>query len=239
MAKAEESADKQLQLMNTTSEVHPVTSEKKNPNQRDQSNAAVGTRQTQYGNKSGKTQTCRNCGWGPHACEQCPAKNATCHYCQKVGNLDKVCLSKLRKKTVHEIEATNSNIALPNSELTQSVIDYVFLGSIEATPLTMKVNSISCREKALLEVSLSLGSEGKQVNALYKIDSGAETNILPKSLYQQLSPGILELQQPKMRLSAYGGTEFQNLQSATKLVEIFCLNSTFNASNNTSICTTI
>ena len=29
MAKAEESADKQLQLMNTSSEVHPVTSEER------------------------------------------------------------------------------------------------------------------------------------------------------------------------------------------------------------------
>ena len=220
MAKAEESADKQLQLMNTTSEVHPVTSEKRNPNQRDQSNAAGGTRQTQYGNKSGKTQTFRNCGWGPHAREQCPAKNATCHYCQKVGHLAKVCLSKLRKKSVHEIEATNSSIIdLPNSELTQPVSDYVFLGPIEATPLTMNVNSISCREKALLEVALSLGSEGKQVNALCKIDSGAETNILPKSLYQQLSPGTLDLQQPTMRLSAYGGTEIPNLGSCQIYVQ--------------------
>ena len=36
MAKAEESADKQLQLMNTAVEVHPVTSENRSPNQRDQ-----------------------------------------------------------------------------------------------------------------------------------------------------------------------------------------------------------
>ena len=85
---------------------------------------------------------------------------------------------------MHEIEASSSNNALPNSESTQPISDYVFLGPIEATPLSMNVHSISCREKALLEVSLSLGSEGRQVNTLCKIDSGAETNILPKSLYQ-------------------------------------------------------
>ena len=44
MAKAEESADKQLQLMNTTIEVHPVTSENRNPNWRDQSDATGGTK---------------------------------------------------------------------------------------------------------------------------------------------------------------------------------------------------
>ena len=82
MAKAEESADKQLQLMITAVEVHPVTSENKNPNQRDQSDAGGGTKRTQNGNRWGKTPTFRNCGWGPRAREQCTAKNTTCHYCQ-------------------------------------------------------------------------------------------------------------------------------------------------------------
>ena len=119
-----------------------------------------------------QTPNCRNCGWGPHAREQCPAKNATCHYCQKVGHLAKVCLSKLRKKNVHEIEASSSNNALPNSESTQPISDCVLLGPIEATALSMHVHSISCREKALLEVSLLLEPEGRQVNALCNKDPG-------------------------------------------------------------------
>ena len=102
---------------------------------------------------------------------------------------------------------------LPNSESTQPISDYVFLGSIEATPLSMNVHSICCREKALLEVSLSLGPEERQAHALCKIDSGAETNILPKSLYQQLNPGRLDLAQPTMRLSTYGGIGVPNLGS--------------------------
>ena len=77
----------------------------------------------------------------------------------------------------------------------------------------MNVHSISCKEKALLEVSLSLGPEGRQVNTLCKIDSGAETNILSKSLYQQLNTGGMGLAQPTMRLSAYGGVEIPNLGS--------------------------
>ena len=88
----------------------------------------------------------------------------------------------LERKNVHEIEVSRSNNALPNSESTQPVSDYVFLGPIAATPLSMNAHSISCREKALLEVSLLLGPEGRQVNAFSKIDSGLETNILPKFL---------------------------------------------------------
>ena len=134
-------------FLNTAVEVHSVTSENRNPNQRDQSDTTGGTKRTQNGNRWEKIPTCRNCGWGPHAREQCPAKNATCHYCQKIGHLAKVCLSKLRKKNTH------------------------------------------------------------------KIDSGAETNVLLKSLYQQLNPGRMGLAQPTMRLSAYGGVEIPNLGS--------------------------
>ena len=47
--------------MNTAVEVYPVTSENRNPNQRDQSDAAGGTKQTQNGNQWGKTPNCINC----------------------------------------------------------------------------------------------------------------------------------------------------------------------------------
>ena len=54
---------------------------------------------------------------------------------------------------------------------------------------------------------------GRQTRALCKIDSGAETNIIPKSLYNQLSPRITNLQKPTMKLTAYGGTKIPNLGS--------------------------
>ena len=72
MAKSEESADKQLQLMNT--EVCFINVPKRyqcQGNQRPTSNTG-----------SSKLQACRNCGWGTHPWEQCPVKNVTCHFCQ-------------------------------------------------------------------------------------------------------------------------------------------------------------
>ena len=154
MAKSEESADKQLQLMNT--EVHSINTPKGYQGQRNQRpilNAG-----------SGKSQACRNCCWGPHSREHCPAKNTTCHYCHKVEHLAKVCLSKLKKKNVHEIEVTAG----------QSSCDHMFLGPISAIPLASSVHAVSCKEKALLEVCLALSPEGKQKRALSKIDYGAE-----------------------------------------------------------------
>ena len=92
MAKSEESADKQLQLMNT--QVYSINVPKGYQRQRNQ-------RPTPHTGSS-RLQTCRNCSWGPHPREQCPKKNATCHYCQKVGHLAKVCRSKQKKKNVQK-----------------------------------------------------------------------------------------------------------------------------------------
>ena len=114
---------------------------------------------------------------------------------------------------MHDIEATSGAVNESGSEPTQLFSDHMFLGPVTMTPLTMTVDSIACKEKALLEVCLSLSPDGKQIPALCNTDSFAETNIIPKSLYQQLSPRTLGLQQPTMKLTAYGGTETPNLGS--------------------------
>ena len=64
-----------------------------------------------------------------------------------------------------------------------------------------------------------LEKEGKQTPALCKIDSGAETNIIPKSLFNQLSPRTANLQKPTTKLTAYGGTEIPNLGSCQVYVK--------------------
>ena len=79
-------------------------------------------------------------GWGPHSRDQYPAKNATCHYCHIVGHLAKVCLSKLKKKDVRDIEATS----IGASESIPDPSDHMFLGPISVTPLTSSVHAISC-----------------------------------------------------------------------------------------------
>lgn len=145
----------------------------------------------------------------PHSRHQCPAKNATCHYCLKVGHLARVYLSKLKKKDVHGIEAASNGA----SESVPEPSDHMFLGPISATPLTSSVHAISCKEKALLEVSLALSPEGKQTRVLRKIDSGVETSIIPTSLYNQPGPRVMNLQKPTMKLTAHAGTEFPNLGS--------------------------
>ena len=87
-----------------------------------------------------KPQVCRNCGWGPHPREKYPVKNATGHYCQKVGHLAKVCLSKQKKKNVHEIEATSDGASESVPGPSQSSRDHMLLCPISATPLASNVH---------------------------------------------------------------------------------------------------
>ena len=58
---------------------------------------------------------------------------------------------------------------------------------------------------------LVLSPKGKQTHAFCQIDLGAETNIIPNSLYNQLKP--------TMKLTAYGGNEIPNLGSCQVYVK--------------------
>ena len=69
--------------------------------------------------------------------------------------------------------------------------------------LAALVHVVSCKQKALLKLHLVLSPKEKQTHAFCQIDSGAETNIIPNSLYNQLSPRIYNLQiKPTMKLTA-------------------------------------
>ena len=114
---------------------------------------------------------------------------------------------------MHDTKVTSDGTSESVPDPSQMPSDQMFLDPISATPLTSSVHAISCKEKSLLEVCLALDPEGKQTRALCKIDSGAETNSILKSLYNQLSPRVMNLHKPTMELTVYGGAEIPNLGS--------------------------
>ena len=204
LAKAEESADTQLKLMNKTTEVNTVKKHStRKASKSDDKHSSAETFQ----------KTCFGCGRGPHVRDKCPAKSAKCHFCKKNLHFANVCLSKKKKQNVHEVGVKHpvnvSEFSIPESA--------VFLGPTEATPLT--VNAVTCREKALLSVEIAPSSRGCQKTVTCKIHSGAETNIVPRSLYNQICPKTTVLEKPTVKLSAYGGTEIPNLGSCKMYVQ--------------------
>ena len=119
----------------------------------------------------------------------------------------------MKKKRVNEVEAE------PIDD-THAISDAVFLGPITATPITSSnVNVVACKQKALLEVKLSASVGGVQTNVVCKIDSGAESNILPKSVYNKLHPSQPSLKKSMVRLTAYGGTDIPTVGSCDVYVQ--------------------
>ena len=204
VAKAEESADTQLKLMNKTTEVNTVKKHlTRKAGKSDDKHSSAGTFQ----------KPSFSCGRGPHARDRCPAKSGKCHFCKKTEHFANVCLSKKKKQNVHEVEVKHpvniSEFSIPESA--------VFMGPVEAIPLNL--NTVTCKEKALLSVKIAPSSRGCQKTVTCKIDSGAETNIVPRSLYNQICPETTVLEKPTVKLSAYGGTEVPNLGSCKMYVQ--------------------
>ena len=204
VAKAEESADTQLKLMKKTTEVNTV----KKPLTRKASKS-----DDKHSSAETFQKPCFNYGRSPHARDKCPAKSAKCHFCQKTGHFANVCLSKKKKQNLHQAEVKHpvnvSEFSIPESA--------VFMGPIEAIPLNL--NTVTCKKKVLLSVKISRSSRGCQKAVTCKIDSGAQTNIVPRSLYKQICFETTVLEKPKVKLSAYEGTEIPNLGSCKMYVQ--------------------
>ena len=54
------------------------------------------------GNPRAKTKPCTRCGKGVHPRDKCPAKDATCHRCHKMGHYSSQCFTKKISKVANE-----------------------------------------------------------------------------------------------------------------------------------------
>ena len=206
MARVEESALRQLQQMSKSVEVNTVKGSQagNQHGKQDISQSAKG----EYHPPTGSGNMCRNCGLNSHSREQCPARNMQCYNCHKTGHFARACRSK-KNKQVNEVGANNEQSA----NHAKDTHDQVFLGPIETACLGNSKNLVPSKEKALLGVKLSSSPQAEQTVVICKIDSGAETNILPMTLYRQLFPEAHTLGKPTVKLSAYGGTDIPNIGS--------------------------
>ena len=104
---------------------------------------------------------------------------------------------KYDQQIVNTIET--SQFPAPNvTEFEYRVTDHVFLCPIAPTPLECNICKLSCKVKALLEqveVPMTTTLNGC-LRQLGKIDSGAETNIIPEAMFRQLQPDSTALKLP-------------------------------------------
>ena len=172
---------------------------------------------------------CYNCGKTHTKSDTCPAAESTCRCCTLKGHWACVCLKKKRdqksgarrqqqpqnrskgnrgyygKKNVHTVN--------DNGESNKADDDFV-LDTVETTPLAKLESIFKEGSKSQAFANVKMTGQDTDVLVKYKIDSGAEVNVMPLHIFKHLFPDkqdkhgrSLRLHKPKVGLSAYGGTK--------------------------------
>ena len=138
-----------------------------------------------------ETVMCGRCG-GKHGKQQtCPAIGATCHKCKKLNHYSKMCKTRLtNERKVHSHEAAEKQ----REKNADSESDDFFIGAINA-------------QDENKEWTTSLKIDNKNVK--FKIDTGAECNVISKKTYEEVTKTRLE--KSRVQLGAFGGEKLKTI----------------------------
>ncbi|XP_048581024.1 uncharacterized protein K02A2.6-like isoform X1 [Nematostella vectensis] len=153
---------------------------------------------TQNQNK-GQSFKCRFCGL-QHDRGNCTAYNATCHRCKEKNHFARCCTRKLPQPQAHQ-QQRGASRAIREVELQEQQdpnnlykeIESLYIEEIKSS------NKIKCVEQCL---SLN----GK--NVTFKLDSGAECNVIPEAVAKELDCTI---EQTALKLRAFGGNPLKTV----------------------------
>ena len=175
-----------------------------------------------------KSKGCFGCGNRHSKSAICPAKNATCKFCGKVGHYAKVCLKK-RSRQLHEIiegpgytgqeihledessgcDSFNNTYIYEEDGASGNNSDpvTVFLGSLTSEspnkPSIHSVNKYPDRIFATVKVN-------DKHDLSLKIDPGADTSVLTTTDLEKF-PFPIEIKPCQDILTGYGGSRIQNI----------------------------
>ena len=140
-----------------------------------------------------KPFNCRRCGQ-VHQPQKCPAFGQVCHKCKQRNHYSKMCQSKPRDSSKHVSEFRCDD----------SDTDEFFIGVLGNKPLTQKdwIQSVVINK---LQVNM-------------KLDTGAQCNVLPYSLYCKLTRE--KMRKSKTRLVSYTGHKIPVMGKATLQVKL-------------------
>ena len=159
-------------------------------------------------NKDDHIHKCKFCS-GSHPRGSCPAYSRTCNKCFKKGHFAKCCTTHAQKphqkkpsynRSPHHKKG-NKKVDVLTNEPESS--DEFFIGTIDSSESTNEWN-------------INLITNGTQIN--YKIDSGAQANILPYTYYQRLK-NRPKLHKSNSKLSAYSGAQIKVVGKCVAFVQ--------------------
>ena len=158
--------------------------------------------ESQYRSKAATSQTCPYCAQSWHHRSKCPASNQKCNNCSKLGHFGKVC----KAKKIHQLDSGE----------TVADVNGLFIGHVQ-------IDSLHSEKDKRTEVVTSIPVVTKPyhkryTNVMFKVDTGAQTNVLPHSTFCELFPDR-KLEPPTVKLTAYGGSDIPNLGTCTMFLK--------------------
>ena len=158
---------------------------------------------------------CENCGRSHSKSEACPARGQTCNYCKKKGHFIQVCRKRMQsKQRIHEIQDTATSF---EENFETLAFEPICVGNINQEIKAHK-------DEVFPTVNVNIAGRGKEETTLKaKIDTGAQGNVLPLRIYRNMypqninangKPRLRTLNQSKVILVAYGGSEIKHFGTA-------------------------
>ena len=171
---------------------------------------------------------CPRCGLQPHAkSEKCPAMGCICHTCGKPNHWATVCRAekstagkskqdednpkqpRRKKKQQKQTQKVDSVSELSDQQLGQ--FETVNFSVVNQKPISG--DTMDTRDEVYATLGISLPNRPTvRATLKVKVDTGAQGNILPRRIYDQMfpSPGRPTLQNSSVVLTGYDGSTIQH-----------------------------
>ena len=174
IAKQLEAASKEVsKLTNARSDTHvkTVASRKK-------SSKPSHDRKPQRDKDEQRRKPCFRCG-SEHLPDTCKFRDVTCHYCNKKGHIDKVCLSKKRDTSAKMTSSRNANRRRVNQIQDEEQRDY----DDEIIQMVLRDDTGNSHPVKSDKFWVAPKINGCEID--FEIDTGAAVSLLPRSTFDQ------------------------------------------------------
>ena len=163
-----------------------------------------------------KETCCFNCGRShPKKKEDCPARDSTCRFCDRVGHWERMCFAK--KKRESERRKNEGNLTNTSTKKKTSFNEIEQRQEEDYQYDTMTISSVAQQERTEVFTNIRFWLPDKDQNngirknirrhIKCKVDTGAQGNTMPLRIYKQLYPedmGTDGLPSKKTRVEAKG-----------------------------------
>ena len=129
------------------------------------------------------------CGLNHHRATTCPAHKATCNFCGKKGQWEKVCITKQHRQKGKGQQTARCQPAARNKF---NALEYAETSDSQNSDKTSNITFDSLEYSSLtgeeLFATVRIQGERGPYNLRCKVDTGAPTSVISKRIYRKLYP---------------------------------------------------